>query len=218
MKFRQNLSVLTLAMAMILAAGSGGAKDNDQDTHEHHQHMQHQQHAEHMQHQDHAQHMEHTGSASAEGEDPHAHHRAMMKQPAGAAKSANVDLRDRQLLNQDGTQVGFVSDVIGDNIVVMDFIYTTCTTICPVLTAVMGQVQERVGDGLGEDVALVSVTVDPTRDNPQRLKAYAVSHGANPGWSWITGPKSAVDDVLTGLGAFSPNFCLLYTSDAADDN
>ena len=64
-------------------------------------------------------------------EDPHAKHRAMMKQKSDpAAESADVDLRDRQLVDQHGREMMFVSDVIGDDIVVMDFVYTTCTTIC----------------------------------------------------------------------------------------
>ena len=50
------------------------------------------------------------------------------------------------------------------------------------------------------------MTVDPIRDTPQRLKAYAAKHRAGPGWTWLTGAKPAVDDVLNGLGAYSVNF------------
>jgi protein SCO1/2 len=88
----------------------------------------------------------------------------------------------------------------------MDFVYTSCTTVCPVLSAVFSQVQNRLGDELGKDVALVSLSVDPIRDTPQRLKAYAAKHKAQPGWIWLTGPKPTMDDVLNGLGAYSPNF------------
>ena len=130
----------------------------------------------------------------------------MLNKPAAAAKTTSVDLREALLLNQDGEQVRFVNDVIGDHIVVMDFVYTTCTTICPILTAVLGQVQSQLGERMGDDVVLVSVSVDPTRDTPQRLKAYAVKHKVGPGWSWLTGPKSVMEDVLTGLGAYSPNY------------
>jgi protein SCO1/2 len=150
---------------------------------------------------------EHHHEAIVEGEvDPHAHHRAMLNKPAEAAKSADVDLRDLALIDQDGRRVQFVSDVIADRIVVMDFVYTSCTTVCPVLSALFGQVQSQLGDRLGEDVILVSVSVDPTRDTPQRLKAYAARHQAKPGWIWLTGPKTTMDEVLNGLGAYSPNF------------
>ena len=140
-------------------------------------------------------------------EDPHAKHRAMMKQNSDpAAESADVDLRDRPLLDQDGREVMFVSDVIGDDIVVMDFVYTTCTTICPVLSALFKQVQTKLGDDVGNGITLVSMSVDPIRDTPQRLKAYSAKHGAGDGWRWLTGPKPVVDEVLVGLGAYTTNF------------
>ena len=140
-------------------------------------------------------------------EDPHAKHRAMMKQKSDpAAESADVDLRDRQLVDQHGREMMFVTDVIGDDIVVMDFVYTTCTTICPVLSALFTQVQKKLGDDVGNGITLVSMSVDPIRDTPQRIKAYSAKHGAGDGWIWLTGDKPVVDDVLTGLGAYSTNF------------
>lgn len=145
--------------------------------------------------------------AGVADEDPHAKHRAMMKQKSDpVAESADVDLRDRQLVDQHGQEVMFVSDVIGDNIVVMDFVYTTCTTICPVLSALFTQVQKKLGDDVGNEVTLVSMSVDPIRDTPQRMKAYSAKHNAGEGWVWLTGSKLIVEDVLTGLGAYTTNF------------
>ena len=144
---------------------------------------------------------------AAADEDPHAKHRAMMQQKSEpAAESAEIDLRNHMLVDQDGQELMFVSDVIGDNIVVMDFVYTTCTTICPVLSALFTQVQGKLGDAVGDEVVLVSMSVDPVRDTPQRLKAYSAKHRAGQGWLWLTGPKGDVDDVLTGLGAYTSNF------------
>jgi len=140
-------------------------------------------------------------------EDPHAKHRAMMQNKAPEpVEFADIDLRDVVLLNQDGEEVEFIGDVIGDKIIVMDFVYTTCTTVCPVLTALFTQVQTQLGDDLGGEVAMVSITVDATRDTPARLKAYATKHHVQEGWTWLTGPKPTMDDVLTGLGAFSASF------------
>ena len=141
--------------------------------------------------------------------DPHAKHRAMMnhKAPEPAAELfSNIDLRNELLLTQDGDEVHFVDDVIGDDIVVMDFVYTTCTTVCPVLTALFTQVQNQLGDDLGSEVTMVSMTVDASRDTPARLKAYATKHRVRDGWIWLTGPKGTMDDVLTGLGAYSVSF------------
>ena len=140
-------------------------------------------------------------------EDPHARHRAMMKEKSEpAAESVDIDLREHLLIDQNGQEMMFVSDVIGDNIVVMDFVYTTCTTICPVLSALFTQVQGKLGKAVGDEVMLVSMSVDPVRDTPQRLKAYSAKHRAGDGWLWLTWPKGDVDDVLTGLGAYTSNF------------
>lgn len=130
----------------------------------------------------------------------------MLNKPVEPAKSTEVELLDLALTDQNGAEMKFVSDVIGDRIVVMDFIYTSCTTVCPVISAVFGQVQKKLGDELGDGVVLVSVSVDPVRDTPQRLKAYAAKHQAQPGWIWLTGDKRTMDRVLDGLGAYSPNF------------
>lgn len=139
--------------------------------------------------------------------DPHAKHRAMMnKKSDSGASQASVHLHDSVLLTQDGDAVHFVDDVIADRIVVMDFVYTTCTTVCPVLSAIFGQVQKGLGERLGTDVHMVSVSVDPGRDTPERLKAYAAGLKARPGWVWLTGDKTSIDKVLRGLGAYTPDF------------
>ena len=113
-------------------------------------------------------------------EDPHAHHREMMKKKSEPAlEAAEIDLRNGMVLDQDGREMEFVTDAIGDHIVVMDFVYTTCTTICPVLSALFNQVQTKLGSHVvGSEVRLISMSVDPIRDTPQRLKAYSAKHRA----------------------------------------
>jgi len=145
--------------------------------------------------------------ADEQAHDPHAHHKKMMKEAASEpGQAASFDLREATLLTQDGTEVALVEDVIGDRIVVVDFIYTTCTTVCPVLSAVMMQVQGELGDRLGNDVVLVSISVDPLRDTPARLKDYAKKMRSGDGWLWLTGDRTAVDEVLRDFGAYTPNF------------
>jgi protein SCO1 len=126
--------------------------------------------------------------------------------PKAVGQTAPLKLADAKLVDQHGAALGFKTDVIGDKIVVMDFVYTTCTTVCPVLSALFGQVQARLGSRIGRDVALVSVTVDPVRDTPARLKEYSARFDAGPGWIWLTGRKPVVDGVLKSLGAYTPNF------------
>ncbi|MFQ5451825.1 MAG: SCO family protein [Nitrospinaceae bacterium] len=118
-------------------------------------------------------------------------------------KSLDVNILERDLVTQDGDPVKFKSEVIGDKLVIMDFIYTTCTTACPIQTAMFSQLQNLLGGRLGKEVSLISITIDPATDIPSRLKAYAKKHNAGPDWIFLTGKKSHVDEVLLGLRAYS---------------
>ncbi len=137
--------------------------------------------------------------------DHHAMHKEAAAKPV-TPQAARVTLTDTPLLDQEGRTLRLKTDAIGDRIVVVDFIYTTCTTVCPVVSAVMAQVQGKLGARAGRDVGLLTVTVDPVRDTPARLKEYGGRHGSGPGWTWLTGPKPQVDEVLKVFGAYTPNF------------
>lgn len=138
-------------------------------------------------HADHADHAGHGGNAKPEEK--------------AVVRFAEVDLTD-----QNGTTLRLERDVVADNIVVVDFVYTSCTTVCPVVSAIMGEVQAQLGERVGRDVRLVSLSVDPQRDTPARLKSYAGTHRAGKGWVWLTGSVPAVNDTLKGFGTWTPNF------------
>ncbi len=127
--------------------------------------------------------------------------------PAAPSNSAaTVTLAEATLLDQDGRVVRFPADVVGDRIVVVDFVFTTCTTICPILSAKLTRLQERLGPRAGSEVRLVSFSIDPARDTPARLKAFGAKFKAGPGWTWLTGGVEDVERVLKGLGAYTANF------------
>ena len=88
---------------------------------------------------------------------------------------------------QRGKPVKFYDDLIKGKIVIISFIYTSCTDICPLTTARIAQLEEKLGDMVGREVFLISMTVDPVTDTPERLKEYAERFGAGPGWSFVTG-------------------------------
>ena len=123
-------------------------------------------------------------------------------------QNLNVDIRlhDLELVTQDGKRVKFKSDVIGDKLVAMTFIYTSCTTICPVYNAIFTQLQDLLGDRQGREVILISLTLDPARDIPRRMKKEAKKFGAKPGWYYLSGKKQNVDEVLRGLDAYFVDF------------
>ena len=143
---------------------------------------------------DHSQH-----DMSAAGHDEHAAHKAMMSQQTefhiSTAKYSlpNVTLVD--MLNKE-TPLPAIFDT--DKPVMVNFIFTTCTTICPVMTATFAQAQDLLGPEL-ENVQMVSISIDPEQDTPQKLLEYAYKYQAAPMWNFYTGSK---DDVITALKAF----------------
>jgi protein SCO1/2 len=88
---------------------------------------------------------------------------------------------------QNGKPVRFYDNLVKGKIVIISFIYTSCTDICPLTTARIAQLEDKLGDLVGRDVFILSMTVDPERDTPERLKEYAEAFGAGPGWSFVTG-------------------------------
>jgi cytochrome oxidase Cu insertion factor (SCO1/SenC/PrrC family) len=113
---------------------------------------------------------------------------------------------DTRLLNQDGREVRFYTDALRGKIVLISFIYTSCTDICPILMHNLTDVQASLGDRFGKDVFFVSISVDPEDDTPEELRKYAERYGAKPGWIFLTGPKKDVDAVIRRFGEFMADF------------
>jgi len=91
----------------------------------------------------------------------------------------------------------FGSSELEGQVYVANFIFTRCASICPLLTRSMGQLQERY-DATGVDgIRLVSITVDPEYDTPDRLREYAAAHGADPRrWEFLTGPEPQIRELV----------------------
>jgi cytochrome oxidase Cu insertion factor (SCO1/SenC/PrrC family) len=117
--------------------------------------------------------------------------------------SAKMNIPDIELLDQDGRKIHFYTDLVNDRTVAINFIFTTCTTICPPLGATFARVQKELGDKVGRDVRFISISVDPATDTPERLKAWGAKFHAGEGWTFVTGNKPQVDELLRALGASS---------------
>jgi protein SCO1/2 len=130
----------------------------------------------------------------------------MEKAAAPADTRVDVELKDLELRDQDGRTRRLASDVVGDKLVAMTFVYSSCTTICPIYSALFSEIQNRLGDRLGREVVLVTLTLDPTTDVPLRLKREAAKYRAKPGWTYLTGDKRNVEQVLRGLDAYFADF------------
>jgi cytochrome oxidase Cu insertion factor (SCO1/SenC/PrrC family) len=119
---------------------------------------------------------------------------------AASGSPAERYFGDIKLVDQDGRERRLYSDLMAGKTVVIDVIFTTCTGVCPVLSRNFQRLQEALGDRIGRDVQLVSISVDPENDTPARLKEYAARFHAGPGWSFLTGSKADVDAALRKLG------------------
>jgi len=126
---------------------------------------------------------------------PHAGHQ-MEQTPAQKYFS------DVELLDQDGRKVHFYTDMLKGKTVVINAFFTTCTSVCPPMNRNMEKIQEALGDRLGKEVFLISISVDPTTDTPPRLKEYAQKFHAKPGWTFLTGKKENVDWALYKVGQY----------------
>jgi cytochrome oxidase Cu insertion factor (SCO1/SenC/PrrC family) len=121
-----------------------------------------------------------------------------------ANSSLSLKIPDAQVVDQDGKQLNFYSDLIKGKTVAINFIFTTCTAICPPLTATFRRVQQE-GATRGVDVQLISVSVDPTVDTPERLREYSAKFKSGPGWTFVTGDKAKIDSVLQAFGVAVAN-------------
>ena len=114
---------------------------------------------------------------------------------------SGLAIPDVLLLDQQGRKVRFYSGLVKGKVVAINFIFTTCTTICPPMGATFAKVQKLMGDR-AKDVQLISVSLDPLTDTPERLRAWAAKFDARPGWTLVTGPKPEVDRLLRALGSY----------------
>jgi cytochrome oxidase Cu insertion factor (SCO1/SenC/PrrC family) len=137
----------------------------------------------------------------------HQHEQALAKKES----SQKLSIPDVMLLDQDGNKVRFYTDLIKDKVVVINFIFTSCKIVCPPLGSNFVRIQSVLGERLGKDVHLISISTDPETDTPAQLRAWGAKFGARPGWTLVTGEKAQIDEVVLALigdivrkGAHSP--------------
>jgi protein SCO1 len=130
--------------------------------------------------------------------------------PAGAAESKykrsveTYSVPDLVLVSQSGAKVHLKSLLETDKPVVLDFIYGTCTTICPILSAGFASLQKKLGPDV-RNVRLVSITIDPENDTPEVMRQYLARYHAQPGWDFLTGSREVIDQVMRAFDAYIPD-------------
>lgn len=140
-------------------------------------------------------------AVAAEQAHDHAHHQ---HEPAKAGYQRSVQkyaLPQVTLIREDGKKVNFPKDMDDGRPVVLNFIYTTCTAICPMLSLTFAEFQNKLGPDAA-NVRMVSVSIDPEQDTPKRLAEYARRYGAGPQWTHYTGTVESSVKVQKAFQAY----------------
>jgi protein SCO1/2 len=132
---------------------------------------------------------------------------ALLAVVLSACQAGAVELRWRDdyipnvpVTTQDGRSLLFHDDVLKGKISIISFIYTSCRDICPVVTARLSQLEEKLGDAVGRDYFFVSISIDPENDTPAKLKDYGNAFSVGPSWVFLTGRQQDIDLIRHRLG------------------
>ena len=112
---------------------------------------------------------------------------------------------DVQLVNQNGEKMRLYSDLLQGKVVIINSFFATCQGVCLPLNRNLQKVQQALGERIGKDVNIISISVDPVLDTPASLKEYAKKLDSKPGWYFLTGDKQNVDFALKKIGQFVDN-------------
>lgn len=113
-----------------------------------------------------------------------------------------------ELTTHEGKKVRFYDDLIKDKIVVINFMYADCEGICPIITTNLVMAQKILGERVGRDIFMYSLTLSPEKDTPAALKHYATMHGVKPGWLFLTGKPDEIEGLRRSLGFSTGNLKL----------
>jgi protein SCO1/2 len=139
-------------------------------------------------------------SGMAAADDMHAHHHPGNDADVRRSEARYV-IPSVTLVRDDGKSVALPAELDDGRPVVLNFIYTSCTTICPLSSQIFQQFQEDLGSG-AESVHLVSISIDPEQDTPARLRAYAAQYHAARGWDHYSGTTAAIIAVQKAFNAY----------------
>ncbi len=177
--FLATAAIAPLVIILVCNTPSALASSGDDQMHEHHKHPV-------------------PALASSGDDQTHEHH----KHPAPASVSRNMvnyTIPDITMLNQHAEKVSVAELFSTEQPVLLNFIFTTCPAICPVMSATFSSVQNELGKD-SDKIRMISVSIDPEQDRPTALLAYAKRFNAGPQWEFLTG---SMDDSLIVQKAFA---------------
>ena len=125
---------------------------------------------------------------------------------AAAEEKARKYFTDLEVIDQNGRKLRFYSDVLKGRVVLINFIFTNCPDACPMMTHKLMQVRSMMVPAIKDDVWFISVSVDPDRDTPEAMKAFAEKQGVDESrWIFLTGDKENLEFLVKRLGQYTPD-------------
>jgi protein SCO1/2 len=121
------------------------------------------------------------------------------------ATSTGTPLPNVVFQSDDGRSMRFYDDLVKGRVVLINFMFTTCRRACPGTTANLKKVRRALGDHVGNDVVMLSISLDPEHDTPEVLHEYARLYGVGPGWYFLSGRREDVERLRRTLGAYDLN-------------
>jgi protein SCO1/2 len=124
---------------------------------------------------------------------------------ATSSSEAQKKIANVPVLTQSNQSAHFYTDLVQGHLVAINFVFTGCSTVCPLMGARFAALQKQlVAESL--PAQLISVGLDPANDTPQSLSEWSRKFGAKPGWTLVTGEKADIDALTTSLGASTADF------------
>ena len=106
------------------------------------------------------------------------------------------------LQTQFGDTVEFYEDLVRDKAVIVNFFYTTCAKTCPGTSAQLAKMNDELSRWMGKDITMLSLSIDPEVDTPERMKEYWEVFGSKPGWLMLTGDEDEINRVRRQMGVY----------------
>ena len=126
-------------------------------------------------------------------------------EPARLAARGSGRIPNPTVTTHEGRAVRFYDDLIRDKVVAISMTYAQCTATCPATMGNLIRVQQMLGERIGRDVFMLSITLFPEVDSPQVLKQYAEKFGVGPGWQFLTGAPADIESLRIALGFYDPD-------------
>ena len=133
----------------------------------------------------------------------HSMHMQMLKNRNYKLSSRQYNIPDVTLIDADGHKTSLATLLSAEEPVALNFIFTTCKTICPVMTATFASMQSKLDQAQLKQLRVISISIDPEYDRPAELRAYADKFKASQSWVFLTGDSLDINNVMRAFEAYT---------------